>query len=78
MGKVVVSTPAGVNGLELVHGEEVIVCGDRESMAAEIASLSSDAQRRNEIGRRARARAMEYDWAGIVRRQNELYGELYS
>lgn len=78
MGKVVVSTPAGVNGLELEHGEEVIVCGDGESMAAEITCLSRDAQRRNKIGQRARSRAMEYDWAGIVRRQNELYQQLYS
>jgi glycosyltransferase involved in cell wall biosynthesis len=66
-----------VNGLELAHGEEIIVCGDGESMAAEITCLSRDAERRNKIGQRARARAMEYDWAGIVRRQNELYEQLY-
>jgi glycosyltransferase involved in cell wall biosynthesis len=78
MGKVVVSTPAGVNGLELENGEEVIVCGDGEAMAREIACLSRDAERRNRIGESARRRAVEYDWAGIVHRQNELYQQLYS
>ena len=78
MGKVVVSTPAGVNGLDLRHGEDVIVAADAQTMAREIALLSRDAQRREAISRRARERALEFDWQGIARKQNDLYRQLYS
>lgn len=77
MGKAVVSTPAGVNGLDLAWGHEVIVAETGESMAAAIGELLSDAERRRAVGRQARA-AVEarYDWDTIARRQKRLYESL--
>ena len=78
MGKVVVSTPAGVHGLDLRPGEDVIVAADAAAMAREISLLSHDAQRRQAICRQARERALQYDWPGIARKQNDLYRQFYS
>ena len=78
MGKVVVSTPAGVHGLDLRPGEDVIVAADAAAMAREISLLSHDAQRRQAICRQTRERALQYDWPGIARKQNDLYRQFYS
>jgi GT2 family glycosyltransferase/glycosyltransferase involved in cell wall biosynthesis len=64
MGKVVVSTPAGVNGLDVTDGRDVIVRADAAVMARELAALSRDAHRRAAVSRRARETALRYDWAG--------------
>jgi len=73
MGRVVVSTPAGINGLDLAAGREVIVTGSAEEMAERILSLSSDPAARRRIETAARAAALRYDWREIALRQSELY-----
>ncbi len=40
MGKAIVSTPAGVNGLDLQAGKDVIVAATGEEMAAAIGTCS--------------------------------------
>ncbi len=77
MGKAVVSTPAGVNGLDLVPGEDFLLARDAEAMAREIAGLFADTARRERIERAARARAeLSYNWDGIAQTQARLYREL--
>lgn len=76
MGRVVVSTPAGINGLDLEAGGDLIVTAEPTQMAAEIRSLASDAARRETIERRARATALRFDWRGIGREQAALYDRL--
>ena len=73
MGRVVVSTPAGVNGLDLRYGQDVVVCARAEEMAAQIQSLSADAERRKSIERQARETAVRFDWREIGIRQDALY-----
>ena len=76
MGRAVVSTPAGVNGLDLTPGSDIIVTVDMvtEDMAPAILELLDNPTRRREIEAAAR-RTVERDfgWDPIARRQAELY-----
>jgi glycosyltransferase involved in cell wall biosynthesis len=77
MGKAIVSTPAGVNGLDLAWGEDAIVVESGEQMAASIRGLLGDGGRRQAIERRARTRVeTNYDWDEIARRQKRIYERL--
>ena len=76
MGRVVVSTPAGINGLDLAPGSDVIVAASAEEMAREIRALSSDPARRRRIEKQARQTALRFDWSAIGKRQTEWYAEL--
>ncbi len=76
MGKAVVSTAAGVNGLDLSPGKDIIVT---EDMAPAIDELLRDAVRRKEIERAARDTVeREFGWDPIARKQAELYRECAS
>jgi glycosyltransferase involved in cell wall biosynthesis len=78
MGKAIVSTPAGINGLsELENGRDVIVVNTGEEMAYAIAGLFDDPDTRRSIEHQARRTAVErYDWAVIAREQKKLYESL--
>lgn len=77
MGKAVVSTPGGVNGLdEIRQGVEVLVAGSAAEMAAAIRMVLGDAEVRRGLEREARAAAVgRFSWAGVGRRQAEVYRE---
>jgi glycosyltransferase involved in cell wall biosynthesis len=71
MGKVVISTPAGVNGLDLSPGIDIIVT---EDMAAAINDLLDHPERRQAIEAAARHTVeRDFGWDPIARRQAELY-----
>ena len=77
MGKVVVSTPAGVNGLGPPPGEDSRLVHTAEEMAAAIERLLADPAARARIEAAARARVeRDYGWDSIARRQSALYREL--
>jgi GT2 family glycosyltransferase/glycosyltransferase involved in cell wall biosynthesis len=76
MGRVVVSTPAGVNGLDLAPDREVIVTGSASEMAARILAISADPVARKNIEANARQAAFRYDWREIAVSQSQLYAEL--
>jgi GT2 family glycosyltransferase/glycosyltransferase involved in cell wall biosynthesis len=76
MGRAVVSTPAGINGLELHPGTDVIVTESAAEMAEKITWLSNDRNGRAAIERAARETALLYDWNEIGRRQVALYSQL--
>jgi len=78
MGRAVVSTPAGINGLDLENGKNVIVTATAEEMAAAIAGLSNNPERRREFERNARETALAYDWREIGAIQSALYDQLYA
>ena len=70
MGKLVISTPAGINGLDLRPGSDLIVVNS----AAEMARKIRTADRRSfEIA--ARAAALRYSWKEIADLQTALYDE---
>jgi GT2 family glycosyltransferase/glycosyltransferase involved in cell wall biosynthesis len=76
MGRAVVSTPAGVNGLDVSPGQDVIVTDSATDMAAKILALSADPEARKNFELHARETALRYDWRQIARAQDELYGAL--
>jgi glycosyltransferase involved in cell wall biosynthesis len=78
MGKAIVSTPAGINGLDdLENGRDVIVVEGGESMARAIADLIDHPEKRKAIEIQARRAAVErYDWDVIAREQAEVYRSL--
>jgi glycosyltransferase involved in cell wall biosynthesis len=78
MGRAVVSTPAGINGLDLENGRDVIVTASAQQMAAAIEELSNNPERRREIERNARETALAYDWREIGAHQCALYDQLYA
>jgi glycosyltransferase involved in cell wall biosynthesis len=77
MGKTVISTPAGVNGLDLTPGEDFVLVHTAPEMAAAIESLLADTPARIRIESAARARVEhDYGWDTIAKAQSALYREL--
>lgn len=77
MGRAVVSTQAGVNGLDLADGDGVAITGDPAAMAHRIETLLADPDRRRALEVRGRQIAVErFDWDVIARRQAALYNTL--
>lgn len=65
LGKAVVSTTLGAEGLGLRHGEEVLLADDPRSFAEAVAALLKDPALRQRLGRAARAR-VERDFSQAV------------
>ena len=78
MGCAVVSTPAGINGLDLENGKDVIVTATAQEMAGAIEEVSNHPERRRQIERNARETALAYDWREIGASQSALYDQLYA
>lgn len=77
MRKAIVTTPAGINGLDLTDGREVLVASTGAEMAEAIARLIDDPEERKALEGRAREAAVEhYGWDRIGMVQAELYRTL--
>ena len=77
MGKVVVSTAAGIHGLALRDGDDVVLAESGEEMAAAISRLLESEDERTRLERRARKTVEEsFGWEAIGRAQKKLYEEL--
>jgi GT2 family glycosyltransferase/glycosyltransferase involved in cell wall biosynthesis len=77
MGKAVISTPAGVNGLDLAPGEDFLLAKDASEMAEAIEGLLRDPAKRTRLEANARRRVeRDFDWDVIARKQAELYREM--
>jgi glycosyltransferase involved in cell wall biosynthesis len=77
MGKAIVSTPAGVNGVEVTPGVDVLVEQASEDFAAAILRLLDDEPLCLSLGAKARATAERvYDWDAIAAEQDRLYRQL--
>ena len=76
MGKAVVSTPAGVNGIPVVNGENAVIEAEAQAFAAAIESLSRNAPKRADLERSARRFALQFDWKEVGIRQSTLYRKL--
>ncbi len=74
MGKAIVSTPGGVNGLDLQAGSEVIVTEATSAMAQAILDLLKHPEKRRALEHRAREAAVSrFNWDAIARQQKDLY-----
>jgi len=77
MGKAIVSTPAGINGLDLNPGVDVIVTNDAAQMARAIRELIENPAQRQSIEHQARLTVeRRFDWDVIARTQKQLFDEL--
>ncbi len=76
MGKAIVSTSLGCEGLGVKHGQEVLLGDTPEDFAGHTIQLLRDAGLRQELGRHAR-RFVEahYAWSALVPRLEQLYAE---
>lgn len=67
MGKAIVSTSLGSEGIDVVSGTHLELVDQPEGFAAAVAALLDDPVRRRELGAAARALAVEsYSWASSV------------
>ena len=74
MGKAVISTPAGINGLELEGGHDVAIAKDAAQFASVIETLSADPSQRSAIEKNGRRTAVDrFDWRSIAQRATALY-----
>jgi glycosyltransferase involved in cell wall biosynthesis len=77
MGKPIVSTPAGVNGLDVTPGTDVIVAREAPAFANAILELINDSGLQTALGSNARATAERiYNWDVIATEQDRLYRQL--
>lgn len=77
MGKAIVSTPAGVNGLDLEAGGDYVLAGTGAEMAEAILELFAEPARREALERQARATVeRRFDWSVIGEEQARLYRRL--
>jgi polysaccharide biosynthesis protein PslH len=67
MGKAVVSTTVGAEGLPVTSGEHVMLADEPRTFARAIVSLMRDAGRRAQLESAARALVLErYDWSAVA------------
>src|SRR5262245_43844894 len=67
MGKAVVSTTVGAEGLPVTHGEDVLLADEPEAFAGAVIDLLRDAPHRQQLASAARALVVEkYDWSAVA------------
>ena len=67
MGKAVVSTSLGAEGLPVRHGENIILADDPADFARQVVDLLRDPQRREQLGRAARQLVEQsYGWPAVA------------
>jgi sugar transferase (PEP-CTERM/EpsH1 system associated) len=67
MGKAVVSTTMGAEGLPVRHGENIVLADDPADFARQVVQLLRDPQRRAQLGRAARQLVEEnYGWPSVA------------
>ncbi len=77
LGRPVVSTSIGAEGLDVRHGEHLLIGDDDESFAGEaVRAARGGDEIAGMIERARRLVASKYDWDGIAVRQNRIYEEM--
>ncbi len=77
MGKAIVSTTRGVEGIDLTNGRDVMIADSPDAFARACVGLLGDPARRRELGRHARRIAeQKYDWRKIIPAFDEIYSRL--
>lgn len=77
MGKAVVSTTVGAEGLALQDGKEIFIADEPNPFAEAVTRLLTDPKLRMEIGKNGRARVeQDYDWRNIAEKLNNVYEKL--
>lgn len=72
VGKAVVSTSVGAEGLDVHHGQDIILGDDPKSLADAILTLLKDGDLRRQYEHAAAELAARYDWPGVAARFEEV------
>jgi len=72
MGKAVVSTSIGAEGLDVNHDRDILLADDPETFGKSVARLLMDQGYRRQIEHQAAAQAGKYDWSVVGRRFEEV------
>jgi len=76
-GKAIVAYTEALDGLTVEHGRHVLVARSPEEFARHVVDLLADQDRRRELGRAARAWALEHvGWEAVLDEYDRLYEEL--
>lgn len=79
MGKAVVSTRVGAEGLALRDGEEILIADEPDTFADAVTRLLTDRALRQKIGANGRVRVeQDYDWYSIAEKLHTVYESLLS
>ena len=77
MGKAVVSTSVGAEGLDLKNGAEIFIADAPTDFADAVTRLLTDSELRRRIGENGRARVeRDYDWRRIGEKLHTLYTQI--
>ena len=77
MGKAIVSTSVGAEGLDLKDGEEIFIADEPTVFAEAVTRLLKDPPLRRRIGESGRARVeQDYDWRSISEKLHQLYTKI--
>ena len=77
MGKAIVSTSVGAEGLDLEDSEEIFIADEPKAFADAVTRLLTDASLRRRIGENGRIRVeQDYDWRSIGEKLYALYESL--
>ena len=75
MGKAMVSTSIGAEGLDVTNGRDLLIADDAPAFASSILQLLRDPESRRSYERNAAALAARFDWSQIARRFAEVLQE---
>ncbi len=77
MGKAIVSTSVGAEGLDLKDSEEIFIADEPTVFADAVTRLLTDAPLRRRVGENGRARVeQDYDWRSIGEKLHLLYTKI--
>jgi glycosyltransferase involved in cell wall biosynthesis len=77
MGRAVVSTSVGCEGLHAVNGENILVCDTPSAFAEAVTEVLTNAELRMRLGERGRQTVEQhYSWDRVGARLRELYWQL--
>lgn len=72
MGKAIVSTPIGAEGLDVNNGKDIILSERPDDFADQIVSLLRDETTRERLGAAAMQTAGKYDWSSVADRFEKI------
>lgn len=72
MGKAIVSTAIGAEGLDVRGGEDIVFADDASDFADRVVELLGDKARREQLGKAAADTARKYDWSIIAPRFEDV------
>lgn len=74
MGRGVVATTIGAEGLDVQNGDDIVLADDSESFAARVIALLEDIPLRRKIERAAVASAARFDWPAVAAKFEDVLG----